>query len=141
MKNNHLDQDQKRFHQFQSSQDTFIVPRGYFDDQAVRIMDASKVSPVSNHSLKKMAIAASIILAIGVSAALFYLQPMTSASEALTSSDFATYLLHENMEIDQLAFHVSDQQLEFDLLHVSDESIEDYILEQNIDINHLTIEQ
>lgn len=85
--------------------------------------------------------AASIILAVGVSAALFYFQLGSSESVTLSSGDYATYLLLENTEIDQLAFHIADHQLEYDLTHVSDESIEDYLIEQNIDINHLTINQ
>lgn len=99
------------------------------------------MAPESKWSITKYAIAASIAIVTSLSAALFLMQSEGVATDSLSSSDYATYLLLENTELDQLALHVSDQQLEYDLPNVSDESIEDYLLDQNIDINHIILEQ
>lgn len=141
MKNSNVDQNQKRFGHDQSSQKTFVVPEGYFDEQLERILIAPKMAPESKWSITKYAIAASIAIVTSLSAALFFMQSEGVATDSLSSSDYATYLLLENTELDQLALHVSDQQLEYDLPNVSDESIEDYLLDQNIDINHIILEQ
>lgn len=141
MKNNEINQEFERFGHHRDSNETFAVPEGYFVSQREQVLVAIKDSRVSENPLKKYAMAASIALVIGASTGLFYLQSWNSDAETLTSDDFATYLLHENTDTDQLAYHVEDDQLQYDLPQVSDESIKDYLNEQDIDIHHLTIDQ
>ncbi|MFM7053269.1 MAG: hypothetical protein ACKOX7_00860 [Bacteroidota bacterium] len=126
-----------------SSSVIYKVPDGFFDEFSDRIMsaDSSRVNHKPKFRLNNISIAASVSV-LAISAALIYYQTQKSFNNNEPSpEDLAHFLVLEGASHEELAQQLAPEQIN----DMTDESqaekiYETYLLEQEIDINHINEE-
>jgi hypothetical protein len=125
------------------SEETFKVPEGFFDDFPEQIMSGEGRSVINNHRLRLYRISiAAVFTVLALSAALIYQQTQkNNLNNELSAEDLAQYIVLEGTSHEELAQQIIPEPLD----DLSDESQSDdiyeiYLLEQEIDINHLNEE-
>ena len=124
-----------------SSEETFKVPEGFFDDFPEQIMSGEGRRVIKNLRLYRISIAA-VFTVLALSAALIYQQTQKNdLNNELSAEDLAHYIVLEGTSHEELAQQIIPEPLD-DLSDESqsDDIYETYLLEQEIDINHLNEE-
>ncbi|MFN5224255.1 MAG: hypothetical protein ACK5DJ_08725 [Bacteroidota bacterium] len=125
------------------SSETFRVPDGFFNDLPDQIIADESRFKVNNEKPKfnRFNIAA-VFSVLALSATLIYQQSQKNdLIDEPSSEDLALYIVLEGTSQEELAQQVIPEQLDYlsDENH-SDEIYETYLLEHEIDINHINDE-
>ena len=125
------------------SEETFQVPEGFFDGLPEQIMSGERRKVIKNPRLRLYNISiAAVFTVLALSAALIYQNAQKNGlNNELSAEDLAHYIVLEGTSHEELAQQIITEPLD----DLSDESQSDdiyeiYLLEQEIDINHLNEE-
>ncbi|MGR6087111.1 MAG: hypothetical protein ACU4F9_02955 [Arcticibacter sp.] len=125
------------------SEETFKVPEGFFDDFLEQILSGEGRRVIKNPRLRLYRISiAAVFTVLALSAALIYQQSeKNDLNNELSAEDLAHYIVLEGTSHEELAQQIITEPLD-DLSDESqsDDIYETYLLEQEIDINHLNEE-
>lgn len=125
------------------SNETFKVPEGFFEGFPDQIMKGESHSHANEAKSKVNAISiAAAFSVIALSAALIYQQTLKNDVDGeLDPEDLAHYIILEGTSHEELALQIiPEENIRFLDEKQSDEIFETYLLEQEIDINHINEE-
>lgn len=122
------------------SNHTFLVPESFFSKVQESIVHDAKIGRTSKPASIQFlwaAVFSGCLLVIGYA---IWSNQHTGEAIALNSDDIAGFMQLDNTCPEIVASHLYEYELSNGEINVDDEAIEDYLIQSQIDINHLTTE-
>lgn len=123
-----------------SVEEIFKVPSGYFEQAKTAIQSGVNASsPVSN-PWPRYLVAASIAVTFLIAGYILSRETKEPAVAECTQEDLAYGVQLEGVNQDLMVLHLTDSDLETMIAHEDQDAIQDYLLENQIDINHINLD-
>ncbi|MEY3343711.1 MAG: hypothetical protein RL090_1395 [Bacteroidota bacterium] len=122
------------------SEEIFLVPDGYFEKAQSAIHTSIKSSKNEHPVWPRYLVAASISATLIIASYLIMDKLNAPAESELSHEELAYCIQMEGLTQDMVALHLTDDELESINTEEDQDAIQDYLMENQVDINHLTLD-